>query len=245
MIEHPHRVLGVSETATPDEIKKAYRQKTKEYHPDLHPNDPDAARKMGEINEAYDMLMNPEKYAAKRAQQQGYQQKRYYEGQQSQQNRTAYDRTDYGDFGTFTFEDLFGFGSAQNQNKAKSHPTDSPFVQTIVQDINLNRYQQALQKLQSMSSYDRNARWYYLSALANKGLGHTVQAFEQIQRAVQLEPNNMEYQRILRQFQQQQQQYQSYSREYQSDTVGMQQFCMGLCAANLCCNFCMPFRFYF
>ena len=52
MVEHPHRILGVSENATQDEIKKAYRQKTKEYHPDLHPDDPNAARKMGEINES-------------------------------------------------------------------------------------------------------------------------------------------------------------------------------------------------
>ena len=69
MIDDPHKVLGVSQSASEDEIKKAYRKKAKEYHPDLHPNDPEASRKMNEVNEAYDMLMNPEKYAAKRAQQ--------------------------------------------------------------------------------------------------------------------------------------------------------------------------------
>jgi molecular chaperone DnaJ len=63
MINDPYRVLGVSRGATADEIKKAYRQKARQYHPDMHPNDPDANRKMNEINEAYDMLMNPEKYA--------------------------------------------------------------------------------------------------------------------------------------------------------------------------------------
>lgn len=56
----PYKVLGVSPGASQDEIKKAYRKKAKEYHPDLHPDDPEAARKMNEINEAYDMLQNPE-----------------------------------------------------------------------------------------------------------------------------------------------------------------------------------------
>ena len=63
MVTDPRKVLGVSETASQDEIKRAYRRKAKECHPDLHPNDPDAAKKMNELNEAYDMLMNPEKYA--------------------------------------------------------------------------------------------------------------------------------------------------------------------------------------
>ena len=43
--------------------KKAYRAKAKQYHPDFHPNDPKASEKMNEINLAYDMLQNPEKYA--------------------------------------------------------------------------------------------------------------------------------------------------------------------------------------
>ena len=72
MVNDPHRILGVSEGASQDEIKRAYRRKAKECHPDLHPNDPDAARKMNELNEAYDMLMNPDKYARRQQQQNPY-----------------------------------------------------------------------------------------------------------------------------------------------------------------------------
>ena len=45
MVTDPRKVLGVSETASQDEIKRAYRRKAKECHPDLHPNDPDAANR--------------------------------------------------------------------------------------------------------------------------------------------------------------------------------------------------------
>ncbi len=84
MIQDPYRVLGVSKDATQDEIKRAYRKKAKENHPDLHPNDPEASKRMNEINEAYDMLMNPEKYAQRRAQEQQAQQARQAYQQQQQ-----------------------------------------------------------------------------------------------------------------------------------------------------------------
>ena len=68
MVQDPYKVLGVSPDASQDEIKKAYRRKAKENHPDLHPDDPNATQKMNEINEAYDMCMNPDKYRVRREQ---------------------------------------------------------------------------------------------------------------------------------------------------------------------------------
>ncbi len=65
MIRNPYEVLGVSEGASAEEIKRAYRRLAKQYHPDLHPNDPTATEKMQQINEAYDMLSNPGKYHAR------------------------------------------------------------------------------------------------------------------------------------------------------------------------------------
>ena len=69
MVRSPYEVLGISENATADEIKTAYRKKAKECHPDLHPDDPDAQEKMNEVNAAYDMLSNPDKYQTWKAQQ--------------------------------------------------------------------------------------------------------------------------------------------------------------------------------
>lgn len=48
----PYKVLGVSKDSSEDEIKKAYRTLVKKYHPDLHPNDSEAAAKMSEVNAA-------------------------------------------------------------------------------------------------------------------------------------------------------------------------------------------------
>ena len=66
MMRTPYEVLGIREGATVDEIKRAYRAKAKECHPDLHPEDPKANEKMQEINLAYDMLSNPARYAGQR-----------------------------------------------------------------------------------------------------------------------------------------------------------------------------------
>ncbi|MBQ8898385.1 MAG: J domain-containing protein [Clostridia bacterium] len=54
----PYKVLGVSPNATEEEVTKAYRALAKKYHPDLNPGDENAARKMREINAAYDAIKN-------------------------------------------------------------------------------------------------------------------------------------------------------------------------------------------
>lgn len=58
-----YEVLGVDKKATPDEIKKAYRKKAIQYHPDRNPGDKEAEEKFKEAAEAYDVLSNPDKRA--------------------------------------------------------------------------------------------------------------------------------------------------------------------------------------
>lgn len=58
-----YEVLGVQKGASEDEIKKAYKKKAREYHPDLHPDDPSCEDKMKEVNEAFEVLNDPDKKA--------------------------------------------------------------------------------------------------------------------------------------------------------------------------------------
>jgi molecular chaperone DnaJ len=58
-----YEVLGVDKSASAEEIKKAYRQLAKKYHPDLNPGDKDAEEKFKEVNEAYEVLSDSDKKA--------------------------------------------------------------------------------------------------------------------------------------------------------------------------------------
>ena len=61
MAKNYYEILGVSKTATQAEIKDKYRKLARQYHPDLHSNDEECAKKFNEINEANETLSDPEK----------------------------------------------------------------------------------------------------------------------------------------------------------------------------------------
>jgi curved DNA-binding protein len=107
-----YKTLGIAKTASDKDIKKAYRKLARKFHPDLNPNDKEAEKKFKEINEANEVLSNPEnrkKYdqygehwknseAFEQAKQQQQQQQRAYQGQAG--NSGGYSEQD--------FEDMFG-----------------------------------------------------------------------------------------------------------------------------------------
>ena len=59
-----YEVLGLTKAASPEEIKKAYRQNAKKYHPDVNKEDEDAEAKFKEVAEAYEVLSDSQKRAA-------------------------------------------------------------------------------------------------------------------------------------------------------------------------------------
>ncbi len=239
MVSDPYEVLGVPRDATKEEIKRAYRKKAKEYHPDLHPNDPRAAEKMNEINEAYDMLNNPEKYKRQQSSYGGAQGSYYGNGGYGRQSyEGGYGQGPYGGFGSF--EDFFGGFWRMNTGpeKPRSMPGDSEEIRQAIDFINMERYQYADSTLNGIPGAQRNARWYYLSALANYGLNNQMLAVNQIQQALQLEPANVLYQRTFQSFRYAENSYNQNGRDFQRQAEGMDRFCHTFCLTQLLCMLC-------
>jgi curved DNA-binding protein len=120
-----YKVLGLSKSSTPEDIKKAYRKLARKYHPDLNPNDVDTQRKFQEINEANEVLSDPEKRKkydqygkdwkhAETFEQAGRQQGPQYRRQSHEEGsfEQAFGQADFSDF----FESLFG-----RQGRRDSH----------------------------------------------------------------------------------------------------------------------------
>ena len=214
MIEDPYKILGVSPQATDEEIKAAYRKLAKQYHPDRNPGDAEAAKKMQQINAAYEQIKNPEK-AARNGGGQGY-------GGQS-----------YGGYDPFGGFNPFGGGYTGGQTRQDSQ--QGQYHRAAEQYIRFDRYQEALNALQFAP--EKDARWYYLSALANDGLGNQVTALEHIKRAVSMEPDNAQYLYTLEQIQGGGSTYRKQAGNFRGFTMGTSP-CASLCmcyALQMCC----------
>jgi len=119
-----YKILGVNKNASADDIKKAYRKLARKLHPDLNPNDKEAHKKFQELNEANEVLSDPEKRVKydkygenwkqgeeyEKAQQQ-YQQQRGQQQWGGQRSQTFYTEGDFSDedFSEF-FHSMFGGG---------------------------------------------------------------------------------------------------------------------------------------
>jgi curved DNA-binding protein len=130
-----YKVLGVDKTATPEQIKKAYRKLARQHHPDVNPNDKGAEQKFKELNEAHEVLSDPDKrkkYDQFGADWQRYQQQPHGAGRGGQPSGgfdwSQYTQGGFGEGASFEagedFSDFFGslFGNMGGARAGGTRP---------------------------------------------------------------------------------------------------------------------------
>ncbi|MDE6413712.1 MAG: DnaJ domain-containing protein [Eubacterium sp.] len=175
MTTNPYKILGVPDGASEDECTSAYKRLAKKYHPDLNPNNPEAASKMAEINAAYDQI----------------------------KSGSPFEKSSYSS------------SSAYHYRKQSASSPD--YYTSAAQFINSRHFEQALNVLKNIE--DRTAQWYYLSAVANMGLGRRSLALSQIQQACAMEPDNFTYSVAYSQIRSNQPRETHYYREYTDSDI--------------------------
>jgi len=216
----PYQVLGISRGASDEEIKKAYRNLSRRYHPDANINNPNKAQaeeKFKQVQQAYDQIMKEKQQGSS------------YGGYGSGYGSSYGNSYGYGGFG--------GFGSGFGDGGYGNGRQESSKMQAAANYIRNRYYKEALNVLNDIPFGERQGQWYYYSAVANQGLGNTATALEHIRRAVELEPSNIQY----RQFQQNLEyggtwytsRGQNYDRPYSGGN-----WCLSMILLNLFCNCC-------
>ena len=217
----PYQILGVSPDASDEEIKRAYRKLAKQYHPDANPGDEYAAKKMQEINDAYDRIKNPEKN----------------QGPGSSQGYNPYGQS-YGGYGNGPFG-----GYYQQQRQSYNQKYADSHLQAAYYYILYRRYREALNVLAQFSGV-RGAEWYYLSALANQGVGNQVTALEHMRKAVSMDPGNQEYLNALDRMEHGGDAYRRQAGSFQGFDLNTSP-CTKLCLCYLCNYICPGSGFVF
>ncbi|MFA9462861.1 MAG: DnaJ domain-containing protein [Velocimicrobium sp.] len=199
MIFDPYVVLGVSQSASDDEVKKAYRSLSRRYHPDANINNPNkeaAEEKFKEIQVAYEQIMK-ERLGETNAYQ-------------------------YRDSGSFS-----GFGKREES----SEPIE---FQAAFNYIRSRHYKEALHVLSEVSNH--NARWHYYSAMANSGDGNNIEALNDAKIALEMEPDNQQYQILYNQLVSGGTWYQNAGSMYDTQGGFGGDICCKLWIANIICS---------
>lgn len=201
----PYKVLGVSPTATDEEVKRAYRELARKYHPDNYVNNPlaDLAKeKMQEINSAYDTIMK------------------------QRRSGSSYSASTSGpSYGG-------GTGSARSQQySGYSGPNASIYTQ-VRNAINVGNVSLAEELLSRVSQ--RDAEWHYLRSNVCYRKGWFDEAMQEINQACAMAPGNSEYER-MRTVLSSSQMYGGYRPTQQSDALDCcaQLLCLN-CLCNCC-----------
>ena len=249
----PYSVLGVSRDATDEEIKKAYRTLSRKYHPDANINNPnkDKAEEMFKtIQQAYNQIMKEKQggyTSSAYSQNRGGTGSYGYDGDY-QNNRNGQSGNGYDGFGGY-----YGGGSNSGYSGGASNMNGNDdttvHLRAAANYINNGGYDEALNVLSAIQ--DKDARWYYYSAMANSGKGNQATAMEHARRAVELDPDNMQYRMFYQRMNSGGEWYSGRQQTYQNPAGGMGSWCMKLIFINLMCNCCLgggglccPGRYY-
>lgn len=194
----PYVVLGVPRTASDDEVKTAYRNLAKKYHPDNYANTPDiadvAADKMREVNEAYDTVVRERKGGNSGK---GPGSSAGYSGSSSYGGSSYSSSSSAGSSSQSSYSSAgYGAGSAQNNraqnNYQNTYSTTTSFaeVRRLIMD---NRFDDANAVLDGVPTDRRNAEWNFLKGTVLYHRGWLEQAYTYLQAAVNMEPGNSEF----------------------------------------------------
>ncbi len=230
----PYKVLGVKYDADDDEIKKAYRNLSRRYHPDANvgksPAEQAAAEeKFKEVQQAYDQIM--------RDREMGIHGSAYENGTYNGGTGTG------GPFGGFYGDPFgaqgYGYGRTGSQSYGRGGQyasEDDMRMQAAANYLNNQAFREALNALDTVQ--DRGARWYFLCSLAHNGMGNNVNALNYARQAASMDPQNVEYQQLIQMLEGGGDWYEGMSRRYGGHSVSGNNLCCYLCLANMLCQGC-------
>ena len=131
-----------------------------------------------------------------------------------------------------------GFSGFSGQTENSYQDEEAIRRQAAANYIQSGHYREAMNVLQSLKQ--RNGQWYYLSSMANMGLGNNVNALNDIREAVRQEPDNAQYRMLLQRLEGGGSWYQEQQNPFGGMPSDGSDYCMKLCLANMVCNLCCP-----
>ena len=136
-----------------------------------------------------------------------------------------------------------GYGGYGGFGRDTSYSEDDVHLQAAANYVNSGHYREALNVLSGIG--DHSARWYYISALANRGIGNNVTAKQHAQIALSMEPSNMQYRFLVSSMENGEGWYEARGRDFESPLSGGNvDWCTRMCLLNLALNCCCGGRFF-